>query len=195
MHLIELIGFALILSIIVYIGNSIYARELKRINFKYASLYVTAVAAMGVSAELIIGTFYFMLFDKPLWQYTLLPIHSGYTSYYAPIIWGIYGLQIYLVHDTFIKKHIAKLKLLISFICIEAIIFEAFVNLLFIALSGQYLYYYYPAELFHLTSVQTLPFYLLAGFVITTVLTFEKIKPFMSIFINTAIALIVIFVL
>jgi hypothetical protein len=50
--------------------------------------------------------------------------------------------------------------------CVEAVIIEALVNLTFKLSFGQFIFYYYPSDLWHLTSLQTLPFYLLGGYVI-----------------------------
>lgn len=190
-----LLFFALALTLTVYLLNSLVAKKFKSINPKEAFLYITTVAMLGVIAEVVIGNLYFTLFGSPLWNYTVLPLHDAYTSLYAPFLWGIYGFQIYLIHDTFESKGITSLAFLIPFICIEAILFEAIVNLSFLVIFEQFLYYYYPSDLFHLTSVQTLPFYLLAGFVITGVLNYMRKRKRIAILLNIIVTFLAVGIL
>lgn len=49
---------------------------------------------------------------------------------------------------------------------IETIIVEVIANLAFLAVTGILLFYYTPSDLFHVTSVQTLPFYYLFALIV-----------------------------
>ena len=64
-----------------------------------------------------------------------------------------------------------------SIFCLDAILFELGVNGSYKLLFHKYLFYYLPSDLWHLTSVQTLPLYLLAGFITVEVLEHEKSHP------------------
>lgn len=129
----------------------------------------------GPIGEIIVGTFYNSIVGHPLWQYQFLPIHNGYTSYYAPVIWGLsgFGLFITQVILRFGRKYNLYGRSAITMI--ETISVETVINLSFLALSGSLLFYYAPAELGHVTSLQTLPFYFLLGLVIE-----KSIKRFMN---------------
>lgn len=166
---------------IVYVLNCLIARGLKPIDVRMALLYSATVAMLGVFGEVFVGSLYEFLFDRPLWQYRILPIHEGYTSMYAPVIWGILGFYLYLMHDTLVRlKKYTQNRLAITFMA-EAIVIELLANLSFLLLFDQYLFYYLPSDLWHLTSVQTLPFYLAAGFVVTHALKrFSKDPPFFT---------------
>ncbi len=184
----NLVFFALALACFVYIGNCIVAKRIIPIETKQALLYITAVAMLGVIAEILIGTLYQAIVGQPLWVYTVYPVHSGYTSHYAVFLWGIYGFQMYLLHDTLRRRNIVTRKQLAVVTSIEAILFEAIVNLLFLFVFGRFIYYYLPGDLWHLTSIQTLPFYLLAGFVIVEVIARSKSRPLFFAFLCALVA-------
>lgn len=192
MQLISLLLFALLWIFIVYIFNCALTKSFCKIDIKIAILYITTVAFIGVIGETFVGTTYNSLLDLPLWQYQALPIHNGYTSYYAPIIWGIYGFYLYLLHDHLVaKRGYSDNKLMIMF-SLEAMVIEALVNISFLLVFGYYLYYYNPNDLWHFTSIQTFPFYFIAGFLITrTLKRFKKDPAFFSLM-CIAIAMVVI---
>ncbi len=80
------------------------------------------------------------------------------------------GFHIYLLHDTLKRKHVTSTNKLALIFCAEAIALEALVNLTFLAAFGGFIYYYLPSDLWHITSLQTLPFYLAAGYIAVTML-------------------------
>jgi hypothetical protein len=164
----ELLIFAIGLPAVIYILNCAVAREIKTVKLKPALLYVTTVAMMGVLGEVFVGSIYQTLFDKHLWDYTVLPIHEGFTSRYAPVIWGSYGWYLYLSHGTLRRYGITSTKHLALIFALETVFLEALTNGSFKLFFGEYLFYYSPADLWHLTSVQAMPFYLVAGYAIAT---------------------------
>ena len=185
--------FAIVWFIAVYLINSLLSSKLRRINLKSAILYGTTVAMLGVIAEVIIGNVYHLIFDKPLWNYTVYPVHMSYTSKFAPVLWAIYGFQMYLLSDFLSSQRVtSKFKLTVIF-CIEAIVIEALVNLTFLGVFGRYVYYYFPSDLWHLTSFQTLPFYLAAGFVIPNTIEIFKRAPVIFSIISASFALFIVF--
>ena len=177
MLLIFLIIFAAAWAVVIYLANSLLAGKLLRPELKTAIFYSATVALLGVIAEISIGTFYHFLFGKPLWNYTVYPAFNAYTSEYAPILWAVYGFQIYLLHEYLVNKNITSRLLMPLIFCIEAIVLELLINFTFLAVFGKFVYYYYPGDLWHFTSVQTLPFYVGAGIVIPMALKRFGKKP------------------
>ncbi len=100
MTALKLTLFALFWIAAVYFFNSALSRHFKKIEIKLAALYVTSIAMLGVFGEVFVGKLYDSAVGRPLWEYHIMPIHHGYTSYYAPVIWGILGFHLYLLHGT-----------------------------------------------------------------------------------------------
>jgi hypothetical protein len=157
--------------VVLYILNCLYAAQVKRINLKVATYYVTVMAMLGVLGEFIIDGFYKLIIGSPLWVYRVLPIHGGYTSVFSIFIWGAMGFQIYLVHDTLSNKTMLPLYKLAILFAIEAVILEVLFDLMSLVLFGRYVYYYLPSNLWHITSLQVMPLYLLSGYFYLYVLT------------------------
>ncbi len=174
MTALKLTLFAIFWFAAAYGFNCILARKFKKIDLKYAALYITSLGMLGVFGEVLVGQLYNFLFDKPLWLYHVLPIHSGYTSSYAPVIWGGLGFHLYLLHGTLSARKRRSLNQLALFFAGETLIVEILGNYTYKVAFHDYIFYYFPNDLWHLTSIQTLPFYLAAGFV--TIFTISKLK-------------------
>ena len=174
----KLILFALLWIATVYSVACLAARKLKRVNLKIALLYASTLALLGVFGEVTIDSAYKFAFGHLFWVYTILPVHHGYTSRYAIFLWGIYGFAMYLLHDHTGKAHKIKITKWLPYqFMATAIIFEAAVNLSFRAMFGRLIFYYFPNDLWHLTSIQVLPFYLLGGYVMSASLNHAKSYP------------------
>lgn len=147
----------------------------RSIDWRLLSLYISFLAMGGPIGEIIVGNFYYAVVGHPLWQYQVFPIHNGYTSYYAPVIWGLSGFCLFITQVLlrFGRKYNIYGRSAITMI--ETISAEALINLSFLALSGSLLFFYTPGELGHVTSLQTLPFYFLLGLVIE-----KSIKRFVN---------------
>lgn len=159
----ELLGYTLYLVIFVYLINCLIARRIVTVNLKTAALYTFVMAAFGVFGEVFVGSIYEFLFGRPLWQYQVAPVHNGYTSLFAPVIWGGLGLYVALLQDYLNKRGVKQIRHLAALFAIETLALELIANGSFLLFFDQYLFYYLPGDLWHLTSVQTLPFYLPAG--------------------------------
>ena len=192
MNLAPLLFFIATWFLAVYIGNCLLARKLKRMQLSRALLYMSVMAFLGVIGEVAIDTIYAAVNGRPLWLYEVLPIHGGYTSEYSLAIWAMVGFQMYLLHDTLKTKKITSLPVLAAIFCIEAILLEALVNLSFLASFGQYIYYYLPPDLWHVTSLQVLPLYLVSGFISVFVLKKSLLRP--NLFMPSCISLALVFV-
>lgn len=169
--------FALVWIAVVYGFSSLAARRFKRVNLRIALLYASTLSMLGVFGEVLIDNVYKYFFGHPFWLYTVLPVHNGYTSKYAFYLWGIYGFAMYLLHDHTRGRNIKLTKLLPLMFMASAIVFEASVNLTFHVFFGKYIFYYFPNDLWHLTSVQVLPFYLVGGIVLNESLKRAKSDP------------------
>jgi hypothetical protein len=189
--LIQLALFALIWIISIYVINCLIAKEFKKINILQAILHVTAMAMNGVIAEVIIGNTYHFVFHRALWQYTVYPVHYGYTSKYAPFLWGLYGFHLYLLHGTVDRAKRVSVHRLALLFCLEAIIIEGIVNLTFKLGFGHFIYYYLPSDLWHFTSFQTLPFYLLGGYVVLETFKNSELNPKFYIFVSTSVLFVI----
>lgn len=161
----------------LYLFNSLIARQFKKVSLKPMLLYVCCLAMLGVYGETIFGNAYDFFFGHPLWRYTVLPIHHGYTSKFALVLWGAYGFYLYLMHDNVVKRSAKAAKYLPFIFCAEAIAIELAVNATYRLVFGRYLFYYVPGDLWHLTSLQTLPIYLAGGFLINTMLRKSRPDP------------------
>lgn len=163
--------------IALFIVNCLLARRIKKFNLKRLSVYIVTVALAGVYGEILVGTFYNAVFGHPLWLYRIYPIHHGYTSFFSLALWSMYGFHLYLLHDTLRRRKIIKPWHLALLFAVEAIIFEILINLTFLAAYGQYVFYYFPSDLWHLSSIKVIPVYLFGGFVIIKTANHFKTDP------------------
>ena len=177
MELLPLALFSAVWTIGLYLINSLIARQFKRVSLRPMLLYVCALAMLGVYGETIFGNVYDYIFGHPLWRYTVLPIHHGYTSKFALVLWGSYGFYLYLMHDNLVKRSAQVAKYLPFIFCLEAVAIELAVNVTYRLVFGKFLFYYVPGDLWHLTSLQTLPRYLAGGFAINAMLRRGRSDP------------------
>jgi hypothetical protein len=176
----ELLLFALLWLLIVYLINAAIAKEFKKADIKLALLYFITVGSIGVFGEIFLDTVYNYFVGNPLWEYRILPIHNGYTSVYAPIVWGIYGFHLYLFHDTLHTKwSITRTRYLALILSVEALLLEAALTISSKFLLGDFMYYYFPSDLWHVSSFQNIPFYFICGVIIVkTMRRFKKDPTF-----------------
>lgn len=189
--LMSLFLFSLGWVAILYIFNSVIALKFKQINIATLSVYVSSVALIGMCGEIFLGNVYYLIFETPLWEYRILPIHDAYTSLYSVVIWGMYGFHLYLLHDTFDGKRFISERTLILLFSIEAIILEILLNLSSLVVFNEYVFYYFPTDLWHLTSVQAIPLYFLGGIVIAKTLKRFKTDPKFFILMNACLLVVI----
>lgn len=196
MNPISLILFAFMWAIIVYLINSLIVGKWKKIEVKTAILYFFTVALIGLYGEIFLDTVYNHFVGYPLWRYNILPIHNAYTSSFAVIVWGIYGFHLYLLHDTLGSKwSINKTKHLALIFCLEALVAEALLTVSAKLLLGKYMYYYLPADLWHVSSFQNIPFYFICGLIIIkTIKRFKADPKFFSVMSASLLFVLVFFV-
>jgi hypothetical protein len=188
----NLLYFSLGWVAIIYFFNSAIAKRLKVIDFKIALLYISTVVLSGTFGEVFINSIYNFLFNVPLWEYKLFPIHNAYTSYYSMFIWSMYGFYLYLLHDN-LKSNNYPVRTLAVIVSIEAIILEFLFNLSHLFIFKDYIFYYLPSDIWHLTSLQAIPFYFLAGFVIIKSIKRFKADPWFFIPMNILLVFTLVF--
>jgi hypothetical protein len=173
----QLLTFSIAWAVVIYAFNALFAQEFIRPKFKQLLLYVTTMAALGILGEVVLDTAYKLIFGVRLWEYRLYPVHDAYTSLFSIVLWGMVGLHIYLLHGTLKKKGIISINQIALIFCVEAIILEALSNLSFLALFGKFIFYYNPGNLWHITSIQALPLYLLGGYAMIAALKIASLRP------------------
>jgi hypothetical protein len=172
---VKLVLFALLWVVIVYTLNCLIARKFIRVDPRQALLYFVTVGLIGLFGEIFLDSVYNFFVGNPLWRYNILPIHHAYTSSYAIVTWGIYGLHLYLLHGTLMKKWgINKQAYLALIFGFEALLLEAALTISAKLLLTKYMYYYYPSDLWHVSSLQNIPFYFICGLI--TLKTLERFK-------------------
>jgi hypothetical protein len=102
------------------------------------------------------------------------------------------GFFMYLLHGTLKKKHISSVLMLATLFCIDAILFELAVNGSYRAIFHNYIFYYFPNNLWHLSSLQAIPLYLLAGLIVVEVLQREKRHPRFAVAVSTCLVVFLV---
>lgn len=192
----SLVLFALYLFAFVYLLNSLIALQWKKIDLKKTTLYFFTVAMIGIYGELFLDTVYKFFVGRPLWHYNILPIHNGYTSSFAVVVWGIYGIHLCLLHDSLGSKwSINKTKHLALIFSIEALVMEAIVTISAKLFLGKYLYYYLPSDLWHVSSFQNIPFYFICGLIILKTIKRFRADPLFFSAMSASLIFVVVFLI
>lgn len=186
-----LFGITCVLT--VYLFSVLVFRKFKRIHLSRAMLYISSVAMIGVLGEISVDSFYNHFFHQPLWQYNFLPIHHAYTSEFSIVLWGSFGLYIYLIHHKYEKWTRRELINLAIIFSLEAIAIEAIADIVSKAFLGKYIYYYYPSNLWHISAFQNIPFYFLSGVVIIETIHWFKASPHYFTVISSWVIIVTVF--
>lgn len=168
--LIKIIIFSAAWLILLYVLASLAAG--KRIPLRRIELLISVVvtAVLGVCGEFLIDILYTQITGHQLWQYRFTPIHGGDTSWYSISLWASMGFYIYLLRTVLKRWNITSIHLSAVIFSFVAMSIEACVNLSFLVLFGWHMYYFFPGDLWHITSAQTLPIYLGLGYAVFNVL-------------------------
>ena len=156
-------------------------------------LYSATVTVIGLFGEVFLSTLYHFIFGKPLWVYYFYPIHHGYTSLYSLFMWGLYGFHLYLLHGHLKNKNIQSDRNLALIISGEAVFLEVIYNFSFLMVFNHFIFYYTPSDLWHLSSLQAVPLYFLAGLVIVKTLRRFSKDPVFFIKMSYLFALVFVF--
>ena len=157
--------FCLLLVTISYSINHHLLGAKLAVDFYQLALTASCVVVLALISESVVNPLYTALFGQKLWVYRILPLHDGNVSALGVIIWAAYGVHLYFTRQTLMNKlpnamnNSAVIAIIIGF---EApFICEVLGNLLFLSVLGDYYAYYLPGDVFHLTSFQVVPIYIL----------------------------------
>jgi hypothetical protein len=187
----QLVVFACVWALVIYVSNCLIARTWKKVVLTPAIAYFVTIASIGLYGEIFLDTVYNYVFGRPLWYYNILPIKGGYTSSFAIVTWGLFGFHLYLLHDTLASRwSITRAKHLAYILSIEALVLEAILTLSAKLVFGKFLYYYTPSDLWHVTSFQNIPFYFI--FAIIAVKTLRRVHKDPVFFIGISSFLLIV---
>jgi len=172
--------FSLLLVTISYSINRHLLGAKLVVDCYQLALTASCVVVLALIGESVVNPLYTAWFGQKLWVYRILPLHDGNVSALGVIIWAAYGVHLYFTRQTLINKlpnamnNSAGIAIIIGF---EApFICEVLGNLLFLNVLGDYYAYYLPGDVFHLTSFQVVPIYMLCLFIGLTMLgTLERL--------------------
>lgn len=151
---------------IFYSVLSLIARKILRPNWKELIYTIFLFSLFGVIGEAFVNTMWEVVLGTPLWEYRLYPAHGGDITYWFPFVWGSLGFYTYFHNMVFrnsLEKNLFAFALILG---LEAIVLEIIVNVPFHFLFGEYIFYYFPANLgpfSHYSCLQVIPFYMIIG--------------------------------
>lgn len=189
---IRLTVYGVSLFVLVYLLNFVIYRKFKKIHWSRALLYIVSVAMIGVLAEIFVDTIYRHIFGDMLWNYNFLPVHHAYTSQFSPVLWGAFGFYLYLMHHEYEKWPPRKLFYLSVIFSLEAIVIEGAADFISRPFLDRLVYYYHPSNLWHLTSLQGIPFYFLTGVLIIQTIHWFKSSPHYFTFVSAWVTAITV---
>ncbi|MFP4477480.1 MAG: hypothetical protein ACLFOY_18095 [Desulfatibacillaceae bacterium] len=151
----------------LYLFNCALAGRRLRLDWRSMVLYMGILLIAGITCEVGVDSLWVWLFGKPLWEYQIYPLHHGYTSGVAIVMWPMYGFYIYCLHCA-IKQN-PKLGILDNYLAkaaligMDAMALEIMVNTFALALFQTYYFYYMPHDLNHFSSIQVFIPYVITG--------------------------------
>lgn len=161
--------FSLLLVTISYSINRYLLGRKLAVDFYQLALTASCVVILALIGESLVNPLYTALVGQKLWEYRILPLHDGNVSALGVMVWAAYGIHLYFTRQTLINKlpnglnNSAGIAVITGF---EApFICEVLGNLLFLHFLGDYYAYYLPGDVFHLTSFQVVPIYMLCLFI------------------------------
>lgn len=126
--------------------------------------------------EASLGYLHTEVFGWRLWEYHQLPNHRGYGTDLGPITWPWYGFHFYMFSQVLQYRRLEPRNNVLkgSVTGLDGPLLEIIGNGLFLLIFGQYVFYYFPGDLGHLTSLAVMPHYALAGVILVIVM--ESLK-------------------
>ena len=165
--------------VVFYLLASLLLRVWIRIDVYQLALAMTVAFLVAIVCEVSLGKLYFLAVGEPLWQYRVWPIHDGYTSVLNFIIWPVYGYYLYFLHHVLQAKRVEFRPRWLGGLAsgIDGPLLEILANGFFLLFYGTFYFYYLPADMKHLTSVQVIPLYMVMGIILSLVLEYLRERP------------------
>ena len=164
---------------VIYLLHSLLARRWLVIEPYPLLLHTSGAFLVMAIMEAALGLLHTELLGWRLWEYRILPNHHGYGSDLGPITWPWYGFHIYLLDQVLAARRIRAEQPYVrgGMTGVDGPVLEILGNGLFLVLFGQYVFYYFPGELGHLTSLLVIPHYALAGTVLFFIIRALRAAP------------------
>lgn len=169
----QILAITLIAVPMLYLFYCLIAGQWLSINPYRLLLNMSAAFLIMSIMEASLGHFHTHIFGWRLWEYHLLPNHRAYGTFLGLITWPWYGFHFYLFNKA-LKKRNRQVNNLFLHGCITGIdgpLLEILGNGLYLLVFGGYVFYYFPGEIGHLTSLYVIPYYAMAGIVLTIVMS------------------------
>ena len=158
--------FGIVFSVLIYLFNSLLVRKFIRIKLSRALIYMAVAGFVAPLGEVVINALTEYVFGVPVFLYHIAPIHHGYTSLVMMVLWPTYGFHLYCFHEVLAERGDSAFSdgIIAMIMGIDGIIMETIVNILSVLLFSANIFYYFPNDLWHVSSVAILPVYILIGF-------------------------------
>ena len=160
--------FSMALIATSFAVNRRLCRNHLQIDWYRLALTASAVLLLATIAEALVDPLYAAVRGRALWEYRAYPLYHSHVSALAMLVWSAYGVHLYFTRQSLEQRlpqrwnNIYGKAFVIGF---EApFVFEVSGNLIFLLLSRTYYAYYLPADVWHLTSVQVIPIYMVCAF-------------------------------
>lgn len=162
---------------VIYGFFSLWSRGFCRISWRELYVYVGMMSLIGPVGEVFVNSLCRLATGSPLWEYRVLPVGHGDTSAYSFVAWSLYGFYFYLLqqrHNNIGGKNDGQLALRVS---VEGLALEFLMNLSSLACLHVLVFYYFPPDMGHLTTLLAAPFYFLAGLLMVKTIKRFQIDP------------------
>ncbi|MDZ7753371.1 MAG: hypothetical protein U5S82_17435 [Gammaproteobacteria bacterium] len=153
---------------ILYLLHSRLAGRWLAIEAYPLLLYMSGAFLVMAIMEASLGYMHTEALGWRLWEYRILPNHHGYGTDLGPITWPWYGFHLYLLDQVLSARRLHAQGPVVrgGMTGVDGPLLEILGNGLFLLIFGQYVFYYFPGDLGHLTSLLVIPHYALAGMVL-----------------------------
>lgn len=173
--------YGLAVAIVFYTGFTLLTRCWPDLEPRKLAYTVVMFALFGASGEEVVNTVWKAAFGGPMWEYRLYPAQGGHISYFFFLIWGLFGFYTYL-RDRCFPGFGQSGKLFSGVVFgVEAIALEFAVNIPYYLIFGDYIFYYFPANLgplSHFSCLQVIPFYMAIAFVTRRLIAIQEAAGF-----------------
>lgn len=170
--LVQIFAVILIAIPLMYGSYCLLARRLLDVDWYLLLLNMASAFLIMSIMEAGLGFLHTEIFGWRLWEYHIYPNHRDYGTDLGFITWPWYGFHFYFFNRALEIRHMAAHGVFKkgSITGIDGPLLEILGNGLYLVMFGSYVFYYFPGDLWHLTSVKVMPYYAIAGIVLAIVM-------------------------
>lgn len=158
MMIIKLIILTVVIALPLLIYWFVNRKEIEFDNRKIVSYFLLG-SWFGMCGEIFLDRGIYAIFHVPLWEYRILPIHHGFTSYFGPVMWGLAAIYVCFFKLATEKTPITNRWTLFLSESVFLLTVELFFNGMSYWIFREYFFYYTPPDLGHFSSLVTIPFW------------------------------------